>query len=229
MTTTQMLWVPTSKNGKTGNIPQGYVGQTIDLAKKSCTGCPLFDSVCYHWKGSSQLGHHAMIRGFKGGKDYSFSNALNKSVRSAQYARGAVGGDPSVFTRKQLIAWDTEAKEHGFKGLLFYTHFPETKGAHLKGLSMASLDFTQGLDVSLKKADELIADGWRVALSVPFRAPGAKKPAQYPLWDGQEFITPGGIKGVICPSQIKRGISCNTCGLCNAQMQAASLIIFLVH
>ena len=54
---TKMIWVGTSKNPKTGNIPQGYVGQTIDLAKKSCDGCPLKETACYHWKGSSQMGH----------------------------------------------------------------------------------------------------------------------------------------------------------------------------
>ena len=226
---TEMLWTGTSRNGKTGNIPQGYVGETIDKAKASCVGCPVLDTVCYHWKGSSQLGHHQMAKGFANGNDYSLKYAISKSVRSAQYIRAAVGGDPSAFTREQVEDWNLEAKEAGFKGIIMYTHFPETKGNHLKGLSMGSVDFEGGLDKALQKADQLIAEGWRVALAVPFRAPGAKKPAKYPLWQGETFTTPAGVKGVICPSQIKRGITCNTCGLCNAVMQAASLIIFLVH
>jgi hypothetical protein len=226
---TTMLWTGTSRNGKTGNIPQGYVGETVTKSKASCTGCALLDTVCYHWKGSSQLGHIQMMKGFSKGNDYSLKHALTKSVRSAQYIRAAVGGDPSVFTREQVEQWNLEAKEEGFKGIIMYTHFPETKGSHLKGLSMGSVDFEAGLDKALEKADQLIADGWRVALSVPFRAPDAKKPAQYPLWQGETFTTPAGVKGVICPSQIKRGVTCNSCGLCNAAMQATPLIIFLVH
>jgi hypothetical protein len=131
---TQMLWTGTSKNPKTGNIPQGYVGETIDKAKASCTGCPMLHTVCYHWKGSSQLGHHQMAKGFANGNDYSLKYALSKSVRSAQYIRAAVGGDPSVFTREQVEQWNLEAKAEGFKGIIMYTHFPETKGSHLKGL-----------------------------------------------------------------------------------------------
>ena len=227
---TMMLWTGTSKNGKTGNIPQGYVGETIDKAKSSCTGCPMKETVCYHWKGSSQLGHHQMTKGFAASPEkYTLSAALGKSVRSAQYIRGAVGGDPNVFSRSQVEAWNVEAKEQGFKGIILYTHFAETKGSHLKGLSMGSLDCSESLEDALQRADALIDAGWRVALSVNFRAPGAKKPAKYPLWQGETFTTPKGVKGVICPSQIRRGVTCNTCGLCDATMKATSLIIFLMH
>lgn len=220
---TEMLWVGTSRNGKTGNVPQGYVGETIDKAKKSCDGCPLVDD-CYHWKGSSQLGHASVSRGYKKNPArYTLENALKKSVRSARYARGAVGGDPSVFTREKVQGQHKFIKASGLRGYILYTHFAESKGAHLKGLAMASCD-------SLEQADRLMAEGWRVAYVTPdYREPGSARHKALPEWDGEEIITPDGRKGVICPAQTKRGVDCNSCGLCDATRDVAPMIVFLKH
>ena len=219
---TKMLWVGTSKNPKTGNIPQGYVGQTIDLAKKSCDGCPLKETTCYHWKGSSQMGHGSMTRGYlKDPKRYFLKNALKNSVRSAKYARGAVGGDPSIFSRKEVEGFHNEVKGFGLKGLIMYTHFPFGKGAHLKGLALGSCD--------LVGADALVNDGWRVAINLPMKEEGVKRHPDVPEWDGRGFTTPEGKKVVICPAQTNRGVDCNNCGLCDPTKKATALIGFLVH
>ena len=219
---TKMIWVGTSKNPKTGNIPQGYVGQTIDLAKKSCDGCPLKETACYHWKGSSQMGHGAMTRGYvKDPERYTLESAISKSVRSANYVRGAVGGDPSVFTRKVVQSQHDTIKKHGFRGMILYTHFPDGKGKHLKGLAMGSCD--------LDGADKLVNDGWRVAAVLPMKMDGVKKFKDVPVWDGREFQTAEGKKVVICPAQTKRGVDCNHCGLCDPTKEATDIIGFLMH
>jgi len=219
---TKMIWVGTSKNPKTGNIPQGYVGQTRDIAKKSCEGCPLLDTACYHWKGSSQMGHGAMTRGHaKNPEKYTLENALNNSVRSANYVRGAVGGDPSAIDRETVQSYHDEIQEFGLKGLILYTHFASGKGSHLKGLAMASCD--------LPEADQHINNGWRVAAVLPMKMEGVKKFKDVPVWDGRDFTTPEGKKVVICPAQTKRGVDCNNCGLCVAPRDVAPVIGFLQH
>ena len=219
---TKMLWVGTSKNAKTGNIPQGYVGQTIDLAKKSCEGCELIKK-CYHWTGSSQMGHGAMTRGYtKDSERYTLESALKKSVRSAKYARGAVGGDPSVFTRDEVESFHNEVKDFDLRGLILYTHFAQGKGSHLKGLAMGSCN-------NLSEADAIVNDGWRAAAVLPMKMAGVKRFKDVPEYDGRKFTTPEGKKVVICPAQTKRGVDCNSCGLCDATKDAADIIGFLQH
>jgi len=219
---TKMLWVGRSKNPKTGDIPQGYVGQTIDLAKESCVGCPLMETSCYHWKGSSQLGHNAMTRGHaKNPEKYTLENALNNSARSARYARGAVGGDPSVFSREEVQSFHDEVKDFDLRGLILYTHFAQGKGSHLRGLAMASCD--------LSNVDQLVNDGWRAAAILPMKMEGVKKFKDVPVYDGRDFTTAEGKKVVVCPAQTHKGVNCNTCGLCDPTKDAADIIGFLQH
>ena len=227
-TETEMMWTARSKNIKTGDIPQGYVGQTIDKAKASCEGCPLLDDDCYHWKGSSQLGHISMTKGYakRRPEAYSLEAVLPSAARSAKYARGAVGGDPHVFSVETVKGWFKSLKGAGFKGLLLFTHFAKTKGAHLKGLAMASCN--------LDEADELVELGWRTAAILPFKAPklSATKKSKFkdiPEYDGRPITTKAGRKVVVCPAQTHDKITCNDCGLCDASKEAADVIGFLQH
>ena len=217
----KMLWVGRSKNPKTGDIPQGYVGQTIELGKKSCDGCPLIKK-CYHCTGSSQLGHNAMTRGYdKVPERYTLENALNNSARSARYARGAVGGDQSVFSREEVQDFHDEIKDFDLRGLILYTHFAQGKGSHLRGLAMASCD--------LSNVDQLVNDGWRAAAILPMKMEGVKKFKDVPVYDGRSFTTSEGKKVVVCPAQTHKGVNCNTCGLCDPTKDAADIIGFLQH
>tara|TARA_Y100001973_G_C5133366_1_gene298993 strand:- start:143 stop:640 length:498 start_codon:yes stop_codon:yes gene_type:complete len=165
-----------------------------------------------------------MARTFKKDPErYTLENALEKSARSARYARGAVGGDPSALTRDEVKRQQKVIKAFGLRGMILYTHFAESKGSHLKGLAMASCD-------SLEQADRLMAEGWRVAYVTPdYREPGSARHKALPEWDGEEIITPDGRKGVVCPAQTKRGVDCNSCGLCDATRDVAPMIVFLKH
>ena len=142
----------------------------------------------------------------------------------ANYARGAVGGDPWVFPRETVEGWINQILDQGMKGLLLYTHFAADKGAHLKGLAMASVH-------SLDEADSRIDEGWRAAMVADFKTVGCRKHKGVPEWNGEKFITPKGREGIVCPAQYKT-VDCNSCGLCDAQRvngDKAPLIVFLKH
>jgi hypothetical protein len=224
----KMLWVGTSTNPKTGSIPQGYVGEEKSEARASCAGCPMLGNGCYYHQGSAGQAHNSMIRANKRdttGQRYKLETALGKSVRIARYVRGAVGGDPNVFDRATVLGWIEQIRAHGMKGLLLYTHFWETKGAHLKGLAMASCD-------SLEDADRAIAAGWRVAVILPASDPTSKRTRlKSEPWAGEKFVTPNGHRVVVCPAQrpeLRK--DCNTCGLCDpTSHDGVKAIGFLEH
>lgn len=234
-TKTEMMWTARSKNPKTGDIPQGYVGQTRELARKSCKGCALLKkpdndepwTPCYFWYGSAQMGHISMTKGYakRGPEAYSLEAVLPKAARSANYARGGVGGDPWVFTRETVKGWFQSIKDAGLRGLLLYCHFPD-KAAHLKGLAMASCN--------LDEADDLVDQGWRTAAILPFKYSKlspvkAAVLKDVPEYDGRPITTKAGRKVVVCPAQTNDRTTCNDCGLCDASKEAADVIGFLQH
>jgi|TARA_R100000084_G_scaffold63269_1_gene27415 hypothetical protein len=222
----KMLWTSTSKNTKTGNIPQGYVGETKEDTLESCEGCPIMKK-CYHHSGTPRMAHASMQRSHKNKpRRYELSNALAGSVRTARYVRGAVGGDPSVFSREVVQGWRDEIKGAGMEGLLLYTHFWDGKGSHLKGLAMASVD-------SLEAADKACDEGWRAAVVLPVKGADSKhsRVKSVPVWDGSDFTTPEGRRVVVCPAQrpeLRK--DCNTCGLCEpTRAERVEVIGFLQH
>ena len=98
------------------------------------------------------------------------------------------------------------------RGLILYTHFFRGKGAHLRGLAMASVD-------SFAEADEAVNAGWRAAVALPVRHADCKtaRAQKMPVWQGEQFTTPEGKPILICPQQTGKADDCNSCGLCDAQ------------
>ena len=221
----RMLWVGVSKQEKTGNIPQGYVGESKEDTAESCSGCKQ-RKACYYWNGRPSAAHSSMIRAAERDPErYTLRRALQNSIRSARYARGAVGGDPCVFTRAQVEEMHQTVKESGLRGLLLYTHFAETKARHLKGLALASCD-------SLRQVDRVIDAGWRAAVVLSSHRDPHSKQARVrhlPAWDGEVFTTPAGRTIDICPAQIPGTfIDCNRCGRCDPT-QPGPPVGFLSH
>ena len=229
-----MLWRPTSGNGKTGNIPQGYVGYTKEETEASCAGCKWRrkdpetgeGGGCYYWQGQTQGAHESMrVRARRHPDEYTLDYALENARRAAHYIRAAVGGDPNIYSRSTIQKWHDKARAAGMKGMLIYNHFFESKGKHLKGLTMASCD-------TLAQADKAVDAGWRAAVTITsHKAPGARKPQlrNTPEWTGQEYTTPKGRQVVLCPAQVGRR-DCNTCGLCDPTTHNRVPIIgFLQH
>jgi len=226
-TITTMLWTGTSNNSKTGNIPQGYVGATKEECLDSCEGCPMLKK-CYHHNGTPRMAHAAMQRAFikSGPERYSLRSAIAKSVRTARYVRGAVGGDPNVFARDTVAGWIQDIRQAGMKGLLLYTHFWSSKGSHLRGLAMASVE-------SMDDSDRAIDAGWRAAVVLPVKGQDSthNRVKDIPAWNGEDFTTPKGRRVVVCPAQrpeLRK--DCNTCGLCDPTKHAGVQAIgFLQH
>ena len=223
----RMLFTSNSKNTKTGNIPQGYQGETVEETRKSCFGCALEETDCYYWKKNPSMAHRAMMRANKKNPErYELKNVLPKSARTARYIRIAVGGDPSAMARKTVKGIVSQVKKFGMKGALGFTHFFDGKGAHLKGLVMASVD-------SLTDADRAVDAGWRAAATLPFKVKGVKlkKFAHLPEYNGEEVTTPDGRRVVVCPAQrpeLRK--DCNTCGLCDATAhERVEVIGFIMH
>ena len=230
----QMLWRPESRNKKTGNIPQGYVGKTKAETEASCDGCKMRRKTpetgegggCCYWQGQTQGAHQSMrVRSQRHPHEYTLSYALANARRAARYVRAAVGGAPTIFTRSRVLSWHNAIKSSGRQGMLIYNHFWSTKGAHLKGLTMASVDSTD-------EADQAVDAGWRAAVTITsHKAPGSNKPQlrKTPEWSGQEYTTPKGRQIVLCPAQVGRR-DCNTCGLCDpTSHHRVPIIGFLIH
>ena len=224
MSESTMLWVGTSTNTKTGNIPVGYVGATVEETERSCEGCPLRRGGCYHWSGGRRA-QSSMQRAAATSRPerYSLARSLGGSVRTARYARGAVGGDPWIFSRATVAGWVDDVRAAGLRGLILYTHFAATKGAHLKGLAIASTECPE-------EADRLRADGWRVALVAPYADPASRKPSvKEPKWLGETITTADGTRATVCPAQAGKPVDCNTCGLCDPARKGPQVIAFLKH
>jgi hypothetical protein len=228
---TSVLWTGRSKNPTTGDIPQGYVGASWDQAKESCGGCKYLpekdggDGGCFHWQGSSWMAHSSMIKAHNRGKDYTLGHAISKSTRSAKFARLAVGGDPNILKREEVEAIREELSEKDM-GCLGYTHFPEGKAAHLKGVLMASCDW------DWEKADRVVDAGWRATISVPADV------VNWSAEDRKKLKTPDGRKIKLCPHKMgatiktKRGefdLTCNDCGWCDAQHKGPDIVAFPEH
>lgn len=235
------LYTPTSKNAKTGNIPQSYIGTTCDETNASCEGCPLrikkvsedskragkskvqrFGMGCYAWGGTAVWGLKNMQKAYARGKEYSIDTAIAKSIRSAKYLRQAVIGDPSAVNRDTYFSDEAKARNAGL-GVLSYTHFWQTRGAWLKGFAMASCD-------TVADAEKAVSEGWRAAVHVPEMKDISGDNARL------QGKTASGASFTLCPNQRAdkadaRGNTpqCNDCGLCDATKKAVDIVVFLDH
>lgn len=202
-------YTPTSSNRKTGNIPHQFIGQTRQESKGTCQGCALLETICYAHKGTDAMAHASIIRAAQKGKDYSLARALAKRDAQARFVRFGTIGDPSGIDPEAYQTAEQACRDEGL-GVLSYTHFWGSRGAHLKGHAMASCD-------SWDQAEQATSQGWRAAVHVPTLA----QP------QGQ---TASGTRYTLCPAQrTENRVQCNDCGLCDATRKAADIIVFLEH
>ena len=204
----QAYYLPRSKNVKTGDIPQQFVGLTRDESKKSCTGCPLLESTCYAQNGTESWAHTGVVKAAATGKDYSLERALAKRSPTARYVRFGTIGDPSGLGAKAYKIAAKAVRDAGL-GILSYTHFWRTRGKSLKGQAMASCETWQEVDFALDQ-------GWRATIHVP-------------ELDAKKGKTPYGRSWIQCPAQqTNNRVQCNTCGLCDATRKGP-VIVFVEH
>lgn len=218
------LWVPVTKNLKTGNIPTSWIGTTLHESKISCGldtpfECKLLKGYrlppekgkkkgifvgCYSQNGTPAIALAGISKALAKGKDYSLEYAMKESKRSARYFRWAAIGDPASLDLAYILKCNSEWLKIGLRPLA-YTHFWKWR-ADLAGLFMASAD-------NLLEADLAFDRGFRptVILDRSFQ--------------GVAFKTPKGRKGVLCAAQRdqyysnkpkREWVDCNSCGWCDA-------------
>ena len=217
-------WISRASNLKTGPIPTAYVGQTIQEAKDSCSGCALLEGIprengkghtkCYAWQGTSKLGFGSMSLKATSGKSskdmtgtpalepggrYSIEFAISNRHPRARAARLGALGDPSRVRRRIFKSGVKRLRAAGL-AVLGYTHFWRGKRRNqgLRTDLMASCD-------NIGQADDALALGWKPAAIVDYD-PGPNVSI---------VVTPGGARLLVCPAMRKKRITCDDCRMCD--------------
>ena len=217
-------WISQSTNKKTGNIPTAYIGQSIQEARATCSGCALLEGVprasggklrCYAWQGSPKLGFGSMSLKATSGKSakdmtgtpalepggrYSIEYAIENKHHSARAARLGALGDPSRVKRTIFKAGLKRLRAAGLS-VLGYTHFwLDKRNRSLRGSLMASCD-------TVKQADDALALGWKPAAIIDYD-PGPNVSI---------VMTPGDARLLVCPAMRRSSTTCNDCRMCDPQ------------
>jgi len=140
----------------------------------------------------------------RGSQDYSFKGSL-KRAKTARFIRMGAIGDPSATPLKDI----KQIKAHPLP-VIGYTHFWDSRGAHLKDLCLASCD-------TIQDADRAVKAGWRATIVV-------SKNYNLPV-----TFSPKGNRIVFCPNAQNKSIQCENCMLCEAgaKFQKSAPIIAL--
>ena len=210
----EVLWTSGSKNSKTGDVPTGWVGATVEQSRESCTAvaCPLRrradggNGECYAWHGSPAWAFVSMARARKRGKFYDLARALDSRKVSARMVRLGAIGDPAACSPLAAAFIASKVRAAGL-ALVGYTHGWRTAD-HWRGRLMASCD-------TLAEVDQAVDLGWRATVVLPYQH------------SGRRFTTPGGRTGVVCPAQLGP-VTCNTCRLCDGSARGP-VIGFIDH
>jgi hypothetical protein len=200
MNDARFTWIARTANTKTGDIPGAYVGQTIEECRESCHGCPLLNGACYAWSGFTYVSFTKIVeRRLTSPAKYTVLAALRDRSPRARAVRFGVMGDPSRVNRDELKVAVAACRGQNLD-LIGYTHFwREPENSDLKGIFMASCEDEEG-------AAEARAFGWTPTLVLPW---------DHALRNGPTFTLPNGERGVVCPAQTKKEITCNDCRMCS--------------
>jgi len=200
---TTEIWTPRSTNGKTGDVPTLWVGETKEQTRKSCIGCAHLDNGCYAWKGRVSHGLASTQKSYARGVDKSLKTALAKSARGARMARLAAIGDPSALGRGRLLKVAKQIKRAGLDVVGYTAHWSKND---LSDVLLAS--------VTKKTVRRAYDMGYKVAITLPRDHKGK-------TWEVD------GVKGRVCPAQLSKRVTCNTCRMC--KVGAGPNIGFITH
>jgi len=207
----EMTCFATTTNTKTGNIPYSLIGASYNELRTTCEGCPLltltkpdptspspkhrrFGFGCYYHYGLQRAAWSHIAKARQSNpRRYTLTHALDNAPRKARYFRMAVGGDPAALTLPEYDAIEAQIRKEGL-GLLAYTHFAQTKGAHLVGRALASCD-------AMADAVSLIEQGWRTFVHLK-------------IVTERQGKLPNGARWYQCPADYMNK-TCNQCGMCD--------------
>lgn len=227
LTAENLQYVAKSSNVKTGKTPAQFIGSSREESESTCRICPLWkNNTCYAQDGSPQLGHNALLRVTREGRDRGLDQALEGAHEDAKYVRFGSIGDPGSIAPEVYDDHEGRAREYGF-GVISYTHQWYLDHAQfLKGRALASAD-------TMKDVVDSVAAGWRSAVHVD---------ADDPCFDGhsinekQQGTMQNGVKYFLCPAQRVDakgediGVTCNDCGLCDGTKDTKyNTIVFVEH
>lgn len=216
-----------SWNRKTGNIPQYFIGSTIEESRETCTPCPLYQArTCNSQYGTPLLAVNSIINAHARGKAYRAEEAIATRQATAKAVRMAPIGDPGSLAKRVYDRLEGLARQAGL-AVLSYTHqWRYAHAQHLKGRAMASCDTRQ--DVL-----DAVPAGWRAALHIDTgdtQTLGVDVQA-HPVGTIDLDGTP--VRYSHCPAQrqdlLAKGkhVQCNDCRLCDAtRAQSIDLIVF---
>lgn len=199
-----------SANKKTGPIP---VSTSPSLTCPDA--CPLKTKGCYAKSGP--LGIHWRAVDSGRGMEWGEFLAVVKALPSRQLWRHNQAGDlPGIGDAIAPGPLAELAKANTGRRGFTYTHKPPV-GQNLRAIRGAvRAGFTVNLSAnSLAHADVLAPLGLPVCAIVPAGTPA-------------KFSTPAGNRGVVCPAQLRDGVTCKTCGLC-AVAGRKVIVGFLPH
>lgn len=226
----KIFYTARSHNKKTGDIPTQWIGGDLGETKKTCSGCALLDKICYSINGTpGYFGFPAILRAAKKGfKKYTIMEALQGRNNHANFVRFGAIGDPSAIAKKLYTYHYNMIKKAGLQ-IISYTHFPWSRGSHLKGKALASCDTVDGAKLAVDA-------GWRTTVHLDNIEPLQGKvdgKYSYTVCPAQRGYKTLGKRNNqrINPAYNKRyeGITCNDCGLCVPERKGLDIVVFLNH
>ncbi len=205
-----ILWTATSTNVKTGSVPTAWVGATEEDCRKSCAGCPLYGAGCYAHVGTPGLAAIGVRRvAARSPAKTTLRAALAGRWAGARMVRVSAIGDVGRCGKAAADAIVGAVRAAGL-AVVGYTHHwrEESVAAAWRGRLLASCE-------TMADVDRAISEGWRASVVVP---------ADYPA----RSSTPSGRPVVVCPAEVKPGVQCNQCRLCDAA-RPGPVIAFRAH
>jgi len=203
--------VEKSDNRKTGPIP------VITVSRNSCPPDCAFYKKCYGEFGGVRWNWDKISLGLRGG-DLDTLCAKIKTLPDNQLFRYGIAGDApgkgKAINGKDLNKLVEASK--GKRGFL-YTHKYNLKSNHQKIKSANENGLAVNLSANnLAHADKLAALNIGPVVAV------------VPEKTEKNFYTPGKLKGIVCPAQLKEGVNCLSCRLCQNTKRTV-IIGFRVH
>ena len=235
-------WVPQSANTKTGNVPQAYIGNSLQGCKSSCenSGCPLFTKEnehkynCYAWQGSVKLSYYTMLKTKKRLKEI-LAITLEKQNQGQKLTRKEKNKLKEAKERysldfalenRHVRAKAVRLSALGDPGSVSYQEASELKSKTKKenlGILGYTHSWRQGHSQKIWKGYLLAScdnmEEADEALDMGWRV-SVVLPHGF-VGEGKKqntFTTPKGRKGIVCPAMVSNGlVDCNTCLLCVGQ------------
>ena len=202
-----------SNNRKVGPIPT-----TTTEAATCPPSCPFINSGCYAKSGPLALHWHKVSNGTQSNlTDWDGLCSFIEQQPPGQLIRLQQAGDLphqngviDTFLLRQLVKANKGRKSYS------YTHHKHTPH-NIKALQQANeLGLTINVSTESLEAADYVVDSYGLPAVTVVNS--KDKPPK---------TTPGGRRVVVCPAQVKDGVTCSTCKLCSKQR--SFIVAFIAH